>query len=142
MKVGLDTSVIVNLLRSRTPQHAATWECYSNQRDSGAEFVIADHALLEAFSVLTRTPPPYRLAPEAAEHLIQLNFRGATIAPLRAGLSWETIRHTVTRGFGGGRIYDAAIALATFEAGARLLFTWNVKHFITIAPAGLEIRQP
>jgi hypothetical protein len=133
---------MVNLLRKGTPQHDASWQCYLEQREAGAEFVIADHALLEAFSVLTRTPPLYRLSPETAERILKLNFEGATIAPLRAGSALEIIRHTVGRGFGGGRVYDAAIALAIYEAGARLLLTWNVRHFLSIAPPGLEIRQP
>ena len=55
---------------------------------------------------------------------------------------WTAIRHTLSCGFWGGRIYDAAIALATFEAGARLLLTWNVKHFHAVAPFGLEVREP
>ena len=61
---------------------------------------------------------------------------------MRPGLPWETIRHTLDRGCSGGRVYDAVIALATYEAGARLRQTWNVRHFLTVAPVGLEIRQP
>jgi hypothetical protein len=49
---------------------------------------------------------------------------------------------TVDRGFAGARVFDVAIALAAYEAGARFLLTWNVRHFISIAPVGLEIRQP
>lgn len=58
------------------------------------------------------------------------------------GLAWDTIHHTLRRGFAGARVYDAVIALAAYEAGARLLLTWNVRHFISVALVGLEIRQP
>ena len=142
MKIGLDTSIIVNLIRRGTPEHDASWAWYLPRKETGEEFIITDHALLEAFSVLTRIPPPYQLAPKAAELVLQNNFGTATIAPIHPGFSWQVIPHTISRGFWGGRIYDAAIALATYEAGARLLLTWNVKHFISVAPVGLEIRQP
>jgi predicted nucleic acid-binding protein len=142
MKTGLDTSVIIHILRKGSPQHEASWSRYLQQREAGAEFVITDQALLEAFSVLTRIPRPYRLEPEEAELGLKTHFGSATIAPTRTGAGWETIRHTISRGFSGGRIFDAVIALATLEAGARLLLTWNVRHFLRVAPAGLEIRQP
>ncbi len=45
-------------------------------------------------------------------------------------------------GLGGGRVYDAAIAQCVAEAGATLLLTWNTKHFLPIAPAGLDVREP
>ena len=70
------------------------------------------------------------------------SFGKATIAPLRPGSGWDIIRFTLSHGFWGGRVYDTAIALATFEAGARLLLTWNVKHFHAVAPFGLEVREP
>ena len=46
------------------------------------------------------------------------------------------------RSMGGGRIYDAIIALCSHQAGATVLLTWNLKHFLAVAPAGLTIREP
>jgi hypothetical protein len=74
--------------------------------------------------------------------MLRAAFFSATIAPLRAAMPWDFIRLMLARGFAGGRVYDTAIALATYEAGARLLLTWNVKHFHSIAPTGLEICEP
>lgn len=108
----------------------------------GSEFLITDHALFEAFSVLSRAPAPLGVDAETAHRLLRENFGAMQIAPIRSGLAWDTIHHTLARGFRGGRVYDAAIALATYEAGARVLLTWNVRHFHAVAPAGLEVREP
>jgi len=142
LRAGLDSSVLVDMLYVLGERHVRSRDAYNELIDSGAEIVLTDHAILEAFSVLTRSPLPMRMAPELAEHHLLDVFSSAIIAPFRPGLAWATIRHTISRGFHGGRVYDAAIALATFEAGARLLLTWNLKHFHTVAPPDLEVREP
>ena len=140
--MGLDSDVIIELVCEAGIRHKATHASYESLLANGAEFVVTDHALLEAFSVLSRSPAPVRVAPAQAERMLKQTLGSHRIAPIRAGLAWETIRHTVERGFLGGRVYDAIIALATYEAGASALLTWNVKHFLTVAPVGLEIRHP
>jgi predicted nucleic acid-binding protein len=140
--IGLDSSVLVELLSKDATRHIRTvLMCEALLRD-GAEWVLTDQAILETFSVLSRSPLPIGLPPRDVERLLVENFGQVKIAALRPGLAWETIRHTLARGHWGGRVYDASIALATYEAGARLLLTWNVKHFHSVAPAGLEIREP
>jgi predicted nucleic acid-binding protein len=142
MKVGLDSSFIIHLLRHGSPQHRATLECYQKLKDDGATFVVCDHALLESFSVMSRSPAPTGLPAGEAERVLREGCGHMEIAPIRPGLGWDTIRHTLSRGYWGGRVYDAVIALAVYEAGARLLLTWNVRHFLTVAPVGLEVREP
>jgi predicted nucleic acid-binding protein len=106
------------------------------------EFVIAEHAILEAFSVLSRARAPIGIRPLDAQRALLDRFGNIPIAPIRSGLAWETIRHTLSRGHWGGRVYDAVIALAVWEAGATVILTWDVSDFLTIAPAGLEVRAP
>jgi predicted nucleic acid-binding protein len=115
---------------------------YKERCDAGDETILVENVLLEAFAVLTRAPKPTRLPPHEAVRSLQESFGGAITVPIRRRLAWDTIHHTLSRGFAGARVYDAAIALAAYEAGARLLLTWNVRHFISIAPVGLEIRHP
>ena len=142
MKIGLDTSVIVPLINKAHYRHAAAFAAYNSLRAAQAELVLTDHAILESFSVLSRAPEPIGVPPPEAEQSLREIFGSATVAPLRSGAAWDAIRLTLTRGYWGGRVYETAIALATFEAGARVLLTWNVKDFISIAPAGLEVREP
>jgi len=142
LRVGLDSNVLIELVSKTGHRRDRTGQTYHALEADGAEFVITDHALLEAFSVLSRSPAPVGIEPRLAERLLKESFGGAIIAPLRPGLAWDTIHHTLAHGFWGGRVYDAAIALATYEAGARVLLTWNTRHFYAVAPAGLEVREP
>ena len=142
MKIALDTNVVVALLTTGSPQHARTSACFHRHRADGAEFILADHALIEAFSVLTRSPKPYGFPPAETQRSLRQYFGEAQIVSLAPGYAWAVIGHTLDRGYWGGRVHDAEIAMASFEAGARLLLTWNLRDFLTIAPVGLEIRTP
>jgi len=142
LKVSLDTSFIVPLVAAPSRFHERTLACFEQFQKDGAEFVLAGHALLESFSVLTRSPEPFKVLPRHAERALRETFADATITGFARHAPWKAMEHTISRGHHGGRIYDTAIALAAFEAGARLLLTWNAKHFLSIAPAGLEIRVP
>ena len=119
-----------------------TFACYEEHHRAGDEIILVENVLLEAFRVLSGAPKPIGMPPRQALQLLQDDFGDAITAPVRRGLAWDAIQHTLDRGFAGARVFDSAIALAAYEAGARLLLTWNVRHFISIAPAGLEIRQP
>jgi predicted nucleic acid-binding protein len=142
LKIALDSNVLVHYVSRAAKEHPVTKATYQRYRSQGAEFVVAEHSILEAFSVLTRTHRPVGIDPKDALEALGRNFGDATIAPIRKGLAWESIRHTMARGHWGGRVYDTIIALAVHDAGASVLLTWNLRHFVTIAPPGLEIREP
>jgi predicted nucleic acid-binding protein len=71
------------------------------------------------FSVLTRSPPPDLLTPQAAKLLIEVNF------PHTRFLSSEGSAALVSRlsdsGVSGGAVYDALVAAAVAEHGLRLV---------------------
>ena len=142
MKIGLDTNILIELVVKESLRHRATWVSYEEYKRGGAQFVIADQGLLEAFSVLTRAPKPVSMPAQEAQRVLRENFGTAQIAPVHSGFAWDAIGHTLSRGHWSGRVYDAVIALGVYEAGARLLLTWNVRHLITVAPVGLEVRAP
>ena len=143
LKVGLDTSCLVSLLAAEHAFHDPTRAEWDTLRHQNAQFIVPCHALLECFSVLTRMPPPHRFSPEATERLLQENFvHGVDIPGLSSELAWSCVHELVSVGMGGGGIYDAMIARSAFAAGAAVLLTWNVKDFVRVAPAGLEIATP
>ena len=76
--------------------------------------------LVEAFSVLTRLPPPHRAPAAIVTAFLRERFREAPFSlPARryAGL----LQSVTAAGIGGGAIYDALIALTVRQAGAVLL---------------------
>jgi predicted nucleic acid-binding protein len=141
LKIALDTNVLVAYVTEDHFHHVPTFAACNRHLRLGDQFVIPEHVLLEAFSVLTRAPLPIKLPPSVAEKALRATFGDALTAPLN-GLAWKTIRRMVDLGQTGGRVYDAMIALSAFEAGATVLLTWNVRHFLSITPPGLEIRTP
>jgi len=142
VKFGLDTSYLVPLLAEWHQHHDRTTRDYRARLDRNERPVIAIHALLECYSVLTRLPHPVRVAASVAEQILTQYFVNVEIAGVTPETGWLSIRSLAALDLGGGRIYDALIASTVLRADASVLVTWNAKHFLALAPPGLEIRQP
>jgi len=143
LKFGLDTSCIVALLSAGHEQHPATREGYIARRRRGEQPVIPVHALLETYSVLTRSPAPLFVRPAQVREMFVENFHEvAEIPALTSKLCLETLDELAARAIGGGVVYDAVIAQSCADAGARVLLTWNARDFLRVAVSGLEIREP
>jgi predicted nucleic acid-binding protein len=142
VRFALDTSCLIPLVAEWHQQHDQTTKSYRARLDRGEKPVIPIHALLECYSVLTRLPHPVRTDPETAAQVLAKYFEEAEIAGLEGSAGWSIIRSAASLSIGGGRVYDAAIARAATEAGAVILVTWNVKHFLGFSPPGLAVRDP
>lgn len=93
--------------------------------------------------MMTRIPTEDRLPPARAAELLAENFRGvATMIHSDTEQCWQMLETLADRQLGGGIVYDAEIALAAARAGATKLLTLNVRHFLRVAPPGLEIVGP
>jgi predicted nucleic acid-binding protein len=105
--------------------------------------IVAAPTLVEAYAVLTRLPPPYRLSPADALTLVEENFIQTTrIVALDARGYRTLVRRARDEGIHGGRIYDAVIATCALKARAAVLLTFNKDHFLPFADRGLEIVVP
>ena len=104
--------------------------------------MIAAPALLEAYSVLTRLPPSFRLSPADSAHLLDANWGRTESIALTSEEYWTLLRRESSRGIGGGRIYDAVIAYCARKAKADEILTWNVDHFASFAGDGLAVSWP
>lgn len=90
---------------------------------------MSAHALFEAYAVLTRLPPPYRLSPGDAMTLLDRNWEAAETVALTATDTWRALRELSAAGITGGRIYDACIAASARKAKCEEILTWTVRHF-------------
>jgi predicted nucleic acid-binding protein len=105
--------------------------------------VVAAPALIEAYSVLTRLPAPYRLSPADALSLMEANFiRHVKVVALPPETYTAILRRAPAAGIGGGRIYDAIIAACAFRGKARTLLTFNDSHFLPLAGPDLTVAVP
>jgi predicted nucleic acid-binding protein len=143
VRFALDANCLVAMLADWHPRHRATVAGYERRLAAGQRPVVAGHALLECFSVLTRLPGPVRVSPETAEGALSAVLGdGVETVGLAPDDYWRILRTVSRSGRGGGLVYDAAIAWASFRAGATALLTWNVKDMSAVAPAGLQVAEP
>jgi predicted nucleic acid-binding protein len=111
--------------------------------ERGETLCVAAPTLVEAYAVLTRLPPPYRLAPADALALVEVNFiQSARIITLAARAYRTFLRRAREEGIQGGRTYDAVIATCALQAHASALLTFNKAHFLPFEAWGLTIVVP
>ena len=123
-------------------RHGAAAAAIEERLDRGDRLVVAAHALVEAYAVLTRLPSPRRLAPVDAWALIKANFVAeATLATLPGSAHVALLDTLAAAGLGGGRSYDALIAASAGHAKVDELLTFNPRHFDP-APKGMRIVEP
>lgn len=97
-----DTSVLVPALVSWHPDHHSCREALSDVE------AVPTHVLVESYSVLTRLPPPHRIAPADAAAAITACPFAALSLPDRAFR--QLIAHLAAHQVRGGATYDALIA--------------------------------
>ena len=97
------------------------------------KMIVAAPALVEAYAVLTRLPPPHRISPEAALTLLDNNFvKSVTVIALTAKAYEALLRLAPEKGVAGGRTYDAVIGTCAERDKASTVLTFNAGDFATL----------
>ena len=129
MRVLLDTNCLIAAVLPQHEHHQATVAELTRRRSAGHHLVMAAPALVEAYAVLTRLPPPHRLAAEDALAVIDRNWGEADTIALSGGETWKLLRQLGAAGIAGGRAYDGAIAACAKKGKVDEILTWNARHF-------------
>lgn len=129
-----DTSCMIAAVCSWHEQHEAAANEIERRLVGRAKMIVAAPALVEAYAVLTRLPPPHRLSPQTAMTLLENNFlKLATIIALDAK-SYETLLLRASKNsVAGGRTYDAVIAVCAEQGKAATVLTFNGRDFTAIS---------
>ncbi|MGH8575490.1 MAG: PIN domain-containing protein, partial [Gammaproteobacteria bacterium] len=121
-----DTSCMVAAMCSWHVQHQPVAAELERRMTRGEAMVVAAVTLVESYAVLTRLPPPHRIAPSDALALIAANFmNGVETVALGPDAYHALLRQAPTKGIAGGRSYDAVIAACASQAQAATLLTLN-----------------
>ena len=112
--IAPDTSVVVPALLAWHEAHARADAALAD------EVVLLAHVELEAYSTLTRLPPPVRLDPSAVATALGGRFPGPRPA-LPANDRGRLIAQLAEAGIAGGAAYDGLIALTAYHCGCTLL---------------------
>lgn len=139
----VDTSCIVAAVCGWHRHHAEAAAEIERRLRARERMATAAHALAEAYAVLTRLPPPHRLAPGDALSLIEGNFMDdALLSALDAGGYRSLLRRAGREGISGGRVYDAIIAECALKAEARALLTFNASDFRHLEGSTVRVVVP
>jgi predicted nucleic acid-binding protein len=132
VKWFFDSSVLVPALLPDHVHHARSFAAFAaaNARNAGC----AAHSLAEVYATLTRYPGKQRLSAESANLLVQEIEQRLTLVWLDGDQYRAAIRRIARMGIVGGAVYDGLVAACALKAGARHLYTWNVRHFDLLGP--------
>jgi predicted nucleic acid-binding protein len=81
---------------------------------------LVAHAAVETYSVLTRLPPPHRVAPDVA-HAYLTAVTSADYLTLDARSHRDLVKYLAEHAVTGGATYDALVGSTAKGAGATLL---------------------
>ena len=112
--IAVDTSVVVAAFATWHEGHERAAEALA----PGAR--LPAHCALECYSVLTRLPPPHRVAGALARDFIEARFTGPLLTLDPAG-HLALLDQLVDRSIAGGAAYDALVAFTAARNGARLV---------------------
>ena len=138
-----DTSVMVAAVCSWHEHHELAASELERRLARKEMLIVAAPALIETYAVLTRLPPPHRLAALDGRTLLEANFlAGHKLIALGEADYRLLVVDASTQGVIGGRTYDWVIAACATKAKAAVLLTFNPRDFDSMALASLEIRVP
>jgi predicted nucleic acid-binding protein len=139
---AVDTSCMVAAVCDWHERHEPVVEAIEERLARGDRMAVAAHALVEAYAVLTRLPPPHRLEPADAWTLVERNFASQAAVVALGGRAYVSLLgRLASAGVRGGRTYDALIGTCVERAGAGVLLTLNPRHFDP-PPAGVAVIEP
>ena len=139
MKEFFDTSVLVAAFRGGHVHHMP-----SIKRFAGAEkrhSACGIHSLAEVYAVMTTLPVKPMIPPEQALLFVEEVRDRLTLVSLSAEEYFATIQDAASRGFTGGRIYDALLLACASKCKAQAVYTWNLKHYQSLAPGLVSLIQ-
>lgn len=84
---------------------------------------------------MTALPVKPMIPPEQVLLFVEEVRHRLTLISLSAEEYFGTIQDASSRGLTGGRIYDALLLACAIKHKARAIYTWNLKHYQSVAPA-------
>jgi predicted nucleic acid-binding protein len=75
-----------------------------------------------------------QIPPDYAFRLVQEVLTRFSTVSLDKQEYLDILEKTSARGLTGGKIYDALLLACAAKSQAQIIYTWNLKHFHSIAP--------
>jgi predicted nucleic acid-binding protein len=141
MKRFFDTSVLIAAFWRDHPCHDASLRLVSatDRKQSACSL----HTLAEVYATMTALPVKDAISSDQALLFVRQVRDRLSVVALNEDEYFGTIQRTADQGFTSGRVYDALILRCAAKVKAEVIYTWNLKHFRSIAPdLAPRIRTP
>jgi predicted nucleic acid-binding protein len=132
MKEFFDTSVLVAAFRGEHVHHVPSLKRFAAAEKKHS--ACGMHSLAEVYSVMTTLPVKPMIPPEQALLFVEEVRNRLTLVALSAEEYFTAIQDIASRGFTGGRIYDSLLLACAAKCKAQAVYTWNLKHYQSLAP--------
>jgi predicted nucleic acid-binding protein len=132
VKQFFDTSVLIAAFFSGHVHHEPSILLFASA--SKTQSACALHSLAEVYAGMTALPVRPPIPSEQAFLFVQEIRARLTLVSLKEQEYFETIQRAAELGFTTGRIYDALLLRSAAKCEAEAIYTWNLKHFRSIAP--------
>src|SRR5260221_9057658 len=114
MKLAVDSSVVIAGFATWHESHDAAREALDRSP------LLVAHCGLEAYSVLTRLPSPFRVAPDVVAAFLRARFPKRPLT-LPIAMHASIVQRLVKAGVAGGAVYDAFVGMTASHHKATLL---------------------
>jgi predicted nucleic acid-binding protein len=132
MKEFFDTSVLIAAFHGGHVQHLPSLKRFAAAEKRHSACGI--HSLAEVYAVMTALPVKPMIPPEQAVLFVEEVRNRLTLVSLSAEEYFAAIQSTASQGFTGGRIYDTLLLACAAKCKAQYIYTWNLKHYQSLAP--------
>lgn len=134
MKIFLDANVLVAGCLEEHEHHGRALPLLAAARSKQTDAYTSGHALLESYSAMTRIPRTPRMLAAQAMMLLQDNVvNHFTLVTLSGKEYSELLLKIVSEGILGEQTYDALHLACAEKCGAERIYTFNARHFQTLA---------
>jgi predicted nucleic acid-binding protein len=135
VKVYIDTNTVVARAVTTHVHNANAVVLFRQIQSRRWIPVISTHGLAEIYAVLTGTPFQPRITPAAAWQILHADIlEKFEIESLARNDYREIIKDCAAQSWSGGRVYDALHVATARKAQCDRIYTFNVRHFRSIAP--------
>jgi predicted nucleic acid-binding protein len=133
--VFFDTNVAVAACVEEHEHHTRALAAMEAVHAGDNDGCISAHGILEVYAILTRLPRSPRILPSQAAALVEENvLKHFKVVALTPGEYREIISKLSRTAVAGGQVYDVLHLECAEKGGAERIFTFNVRHFATLAP--------
>jgi predicted nucleic acid-binding protein len=133
VKAFLDTSVLVATFYADHEHHEPSLDLFL--RHGAKDACCGAHSVAEVYATLTGMPGRRRVSGDEAM-LFLGNIRDRlTLVSLDERDYFRVAETSAEAGLTSGAIYDAILAHCALKANAEVIYTWNSKDFLRLAPA-------